>query len=91
MRKPVAIDLSFWCGGLTLGLKQAGFRVLGAVEIDPLAVETYQGNHEGVAVWPQDISKVAPRVVKRKVRPRKDELCLFADCPLCGGQSSLAQ
>jgi DNA (cytosine-5)-methyltransferase 1 len=89
MKKPVAIDLFSGCGGLTLGLKQAGFRVLGAVEIDPLAVETYRANHKRVVVWANDIRDVTPRHVKRKLRLRKGELDLLAGCPPCQGFSTM--
>ena len=90
MKRPVAIDLFSGCGGLTLGLKQAGFRVLGAVEIDALAVETYRANHKSVVVWPEDIRKVNPRQVMRRLGLRKGELDLLAGCPPCQGFSTMA-
>ncbi len=65
-----AIDLFSGCGGLTTGLLQAGFRVVGAVEIDPLAVETYRLNHDGVAVWRADIRHVNTSEVMNRLRAR---------------------
>jgi site-specific DNA-cytosine methylase len=43
-----AVDLFAGAGGLTLGLKQAGFEIVGAVESDAVAAETYRKNHRGV-------------------------------------------
>lgn len=89
MRKPRAIDLFSGCGGLTLGLKQAGFRVIGAVENSDLAVKTYQANHPGVHVWPRDIRKVSVAEVRRKLKLRPRELELLAGCPPCQGFSTI--
>jgi DNA (cytosine-5)-methyltransferase 1 len=89
MKRPIAIDLFRGCGGLTLGLRQAGFRVVGAVENDPLAVETYRANHKGVAVWPEDIRTLTPCQVKRHLGLRKGELDLLAGCPPCQGFSTM--
>lgn len=88
-RKPIAVDLFSGCGGLTLGLKQAGFRVAGAVEIDDLAVETYKSNHPGVRVWHSDIRKLAAAEVRRRLRLRSRRLDLLAGCPPCQGFSVL--
>jgi DNA (cytosine-5)-methyltransferase 1 len=84
-----AIDLFSGCGGLTLGLKQAGFRVIGAVEIDPLAVETYKANHKRVVVWAQDIRTLSVAEVKRKLRLGHGKLDLLAGCPPCQGFSRM--
>lgn len=85
---PVAVDLFSGCGGLTLGLKRAGFRVVGAVEIDSLAVKTYEANHEGVFVW-GDIRKLGAKQILQQLDLQKGELDLLAGCPPCQGFSSM--
>lgn len=87
--RPLAFDLFSGCGGLTLGLEQAGFKVVGAVEIDPLAVETYEANHEDVVVWPTDIRKLSVPEVKERLRINEGKLDLLAGCPPCQGFSSM--
>jgi DNA (cytosine-5)-methyltransferase 1 len=87
--KPTAIDLFCGCGGLTLGLKQAGFNVIGAVEIDSLAVETYKANHPEVHVWQRDIQGLTIGWVKRKLDIKKGQLDLLAGCPPCQGFSTM--
>jgi DNA (cytosine-5)-methyltransferase 1 len=89
MLKPRAIDLFSGCGGLTLGLKQAGFRVIGGIESNELAVKTYKANHKTVRVWPKDIRKVSVADVKRKLKLKPGELELLAGCPPCQGFSTI--
>lgn len=88
-RKLIALDLFSGCGGLSLGLRRAGFRVVGAVEKDDLAVETYRRNHRGVKVWPRDISKVTGKEVMQALHLKPGELDLLAGCPPCEGFSSM--
>ena len=88
-RKPTAIDLFSGCGGLTLGLKDAGFRVIGAVEIDNLAVQTYSANHKRTHVWKHDIRKLTVNSVMKQLRLKSGDLDLLAGCPPCQGFSSM--
>lgn len=88
--KPLAIDLFSGCGGLTLGLKRAGFRVAGAVELDPTAIETYKVNHKRVLVWAQDICTLPVARVMRRLKIRRGQLDLLAGCPPCQGFSTMA-
>jgi len=89
MGAPLAIDLFCGCGGLTLGLRQAGFKVVGAVDSDTLSVETYRRNHRRVTVWEEDIRKLAVSKVKRQLKLRKGQLDLLAGCPPCQGFSTV--
>lgn len=84
-----AVDLFSGCGGLTLGLKQAGFRVLGAVDNDDLSMETYKANHAEVKTWQLDIRKLAASKVMRRLRLRPGQLDLLASCPPCQGFSTM--
>lgn len=87
--KPIAIDLFSGCGGLTLGLKLAGFRVIGAIETDALAVETYRANHDRIVIWQRDIRKLPVTEVMRHLKLRRGQLDLLAGCPPCQGFSTM--
>ena len=87
--EPTALDLFSGCGGLTLGLKQGGFKVLGAVDIDPLSVETYRANHKEVTVWDVDIRDLAPAQIQSSLGISPGDLDLLAACPPCQGFSTM--
>lgn len=84
-----AVDIFSGCGGLTTGLKLAGFRVVGAIEIDDLAVETYRANHPEVPVFNRDIRDLDPTHFSRELQVGAGELGLLAGCPPCQGYSTL--
>lgn len=86
---PLAIDLFSGCGGLTLGLKQARFRVVGAVDNDSLAVKTYRANHRRVKVWHRDIRELQPTEVMSQLGLNPGDLDLLAGCPPCQGFSAM--
>lgn len=84
-----AIDLFSGCGGLTLGLKMAGFSVKAAIEIDKLAVETYRVNHPEVVVLNVDIRTVDVQHFMENLQIVPGEIDLVAGCPPCQGFSSI--
>lgn len=84
-----ALDLFSGCGGLTQGLKDAGFTVIGAVEIDALAAETYRNNHPGIFVWEKDIRTLSITDVINQLLLEPGKLDLLAGCPPCQGFSAI--
>lgn len=87
--KLTALDLFAGCGGLSLGLEKAGFEVLGAVEKDEKAAETYALNNPDTQMWLNDIRNLKTLSVSRKLGLRKGQLDLLAGCPPCQGFSAL--
>lgn len=87
--RPTAIDLFSGCGGLTLGLKTAGFSVLAAVEIDAQAQQTYGSNHPEVRLVSQDVRIVDAARLRKSLGLKKGKLGLLAGCPPCQGFSRM--
>jgi DNA (cytosine-5)-methyltransferase 1 len=84
-----AIDLFSGVGGTTLGLKQAGFSVIGAVDLDEASIESYKVNHPEVFLWGEDIRKIGLDRVMKELGLKVGELELLAGCPPCQGYSSI--
>lgn len=84
-----ALDLFSGCGGLTEGLKRAGFDVIGAIEVDRQTADTFKLNHPTVHVWNRDVRDVRVSAVKQRLGLRMGTLDLLAGCPPCQGFSTL--
>jgi DNA (cytosine-5)-methyltransferase 1 len=89
--RPKAIDLFAGAGGATQGLRDAGFDVVAAVEIDKDAAATYRLNHPDARVWESDITKIAATKMRDDLGLEEGELALLKACPPCQGFSSLAE
>lgn len=87
--KFLAIDLFSGAGGLTCGLKKAGFSVLAGVELDEVAAHTYKRNHQDSKVFQADIKDLVAADVMQQLNLKAGELDLLAGCPPCQGFSSL--
>ena len=88
MRIPLtAVDLFAGAGGTTQGLKDAGFRVLAAIENDHDAVATYLANHPEVTVLDRDIRRVQAPALARRLGGRR--IGVLTACPPCQGFSTL--
>jgi DNA (cytosine-5)-methyltransferase 1 len=84
-----AIDLFSGAGGLTLGLRKAGFSVDGAVELDPLACEAYALNFPETKLFQQDLRSLSPANLAKALNLNYGELDLLAGCPPCQSFSRL--
>lgn len=82
-----AIDLFAGCGGLSEGLRQAGFHVIAAVEVNKHAAETYAANHRETLLFDEDIRKLDIKKINELLKGEK--LYLLAGCPPCQGFSSM--
>lgn len=81
-----AVEIFAGGGGLAVGLREAGFRTVAAVEIEPHAAATFKANHTTVHVFRQDVRTVNGSMVLPFTGGHIDVL---AACPPCQGFSSL--
>ena len=84
-----AVDLFCGCGGLSLGLRRAGFNVLAAVDNDELSIETYRMNHRRTYLAEADVRDLDPWALMKLFKLDPGGLDLLAGCPPCQGFSTL--
>lgn len=82
-----AIDVFAGAGGLTVGLKRAGFQVVTAVELEPRACSTYRANHDAVECLMRDVTAVSGADLTSPANGLPIDL--LAGCPPCQGFTSL--
>lgn len=87
MTKYNAIDLFSGCGGLTEGLRKAGFDVVAAFDNDVDAITTYRLNYPKTKIFEGDIRDVDTKDVRALLKGQP--LHLLAGCPPCQGFSSI--
>lgn len=91
-RRFTAIDLFAGCGGLTSGLRAAGFDVVAAIEKDADAAATYSANHTHVTLYRTDIRVLSPQHLLQALKlPRGKTIDLIAGCPPCQGFTRLTE
>jgi DNA (cytosine-5)-methyltransferase 1 len=86
-----AVDLFCGSGGVTAGLKAAGWEVVAALDNDPIAASTYQENHSEVKFVKHDIeAKIALEEMREAVANRRiDLLVICAPCQPFSSQNRM--
>jgi len=92
IKRPIAIDLFAGAGGLSLGLEQAGFDVLAAVEIDPVHSCIHKYNFPNCGMLTQPIEMVDGSSIRKVagLTPRA-KIDLVAGGAPCQGFSLIGQ
>lgn len=86
-----AIDLFCGAGGLSWGLKKAGFHVCLGVDTDTAALKTYKRNLKRTKILKKDIKEVTGEEISKLTGINKGDVFLLAGCPPCQGFSNLGK
>jgi DNA (cytosine-5)-methyltransferase 1 len=85
-KTPICVDLFCGSGGLSDGLKMAGFKTAFAVDMDKIAATTFARNHKETEVAVNDIAAIQPKDILSATEGQ--EVDLLAGGPSCQGYST---
>lgn len=86
-KKLKAIDLFCGCGGISIGLKNAGFNILAGIDIEKKYIASFQHNFPDSKAIISDISLMSPAHFMKEIRIEPHELDLLVGGPPCQGFS----
>jgi DNA (cytosine-5)-methyltransferase 1 len=84
---PIAVDLFCGCGGISAGLRQAGFEVLAGVDIEPTYICTFEKNFLSSKALQIDLTCTDPNDFMQSIGIKPGQLDLLAGGPPCQGFS----
>ena len=82
-----ALDLFCGCGGISAGLRDAGFRVLAGIDVEPRYLATFARNFPSARQLKIDLSSISPERLMALLGVSPGELTLVAGGPPCQGFS----
>ena len=82
-----AIDLFCGCGGISAGLRSAGFNVIAGADIEPRYMTTFQRNFPSAAPLKEDLVHYTPSELMTTLGIEPGELDVLAGGPPCQGFS----
>jgi DNA (cytosine-5)-methyltransferase 1 len=77
------LDLFCGCGGMSLGLKQAGLHVVAGIDIWSVAIQSYQQNHSDHLGICGDLRSLPPEELESQYGIKKGEIDLLVGGPPC--------
>jgi DNA (cytosine-5)-methyltransferase 1 len=90
VRQLTCLDLFCGCGGFSLGMERAGFRVLAALDNNSEATDTFRANFsKDTQVFCKDITKFAPDKLAAKLGVNHVDVIVGG--PPCQGYSTVRQ
>ena len=81
------LDLFCGCGGLILGFEQAGFEIIGGIDINPDAIATFQLNFPHAAAIQGDLEMLSIEAIQEHI-PHLAKVEVLIGGPPCQGFSS---
>ncbi|WP_205623631.1 DNA (cytosine-5-)-methyltransferase [Desulfogranum japonicum] len=87
MSKRTVVDLFAGAGGLSCGLKMAGFQPVLANELEEIYAQTYRDNHPNIDIIVGDVRQVCASGIRKRLKVEKGEIDLLAGGPPCQGFS----
>jgi DNA (cytosine-5)-methyltransferase 1 len=81
------VDLFCGCGGMSLGSRQAGFKVIAGFDTDKHALKTYKRNFGDDAGFSIDLNKTSPQSIAEHLNLKPEKLDLLIGGPPCQGFS----
>ena len=85
--KPTAVDLFCGCGGISAGLRMAGFQVLGGVDVERRYLISFTHNFPDAKPISGDLTSISPGTLLGDLGLRRGQLDLLAGGPPCQGFS----